>query len=92
MFSLVYRDGTWQLSRRSCLTGRSRSSPGVMTMHYGQMVFEGLKAYFAASTARSGCSGPSANAARLRRFVPAGCASPKSIEDLFVDGAGGAGP
>lgn len=44
MFSLHYQDGTWQ--RPEILPyGKIELEPGTATLHYGQSVFEGLKAF-----------------------------------------------
>lgn len=81
MFSLVYRDGAWQ--RPEILPyGPIPIEPGVMTMHYSQMVFEGLKAY-------RGIDGairlfrPEANAARLAASCRRMCI-PEIDPDVFV--------
>ena len=44
MFSLQYEDGKWQ--RPEILPyGKIELEPGTATLHYGQTVFEGLKAF-----------------------------------------------
>ena len=83
MFSLVYRDGTW--AEPAILPyGPIAIEPGVMTMHYSQMVFEGLKAYCGIDGAIR-LFRPERNAARLRASCRRMCI-PEIDEDLFVDG------
>jgi branched-chain amino acid aminotransferase len=45
MFTLRYKDGHWQ-SPRVLPFGNIKVSPSLCTLHYGQAVFEGLKAFY----------------------------------------------
>ena len=45
MFMLDYRDSRWQ-SSRILPFGTIEVSPSLCTLHYGQAVFEGLKAFY----------------------------------------------
>jgi branched-chain amino acid aminotransferase len=45
MFMLDYRDSRWQ-SPRILPFGTIEVSPSLCTLHYGQAVFEGLKAFY----------------------------------------------
>ena len=82
MFSMVYEDGAW---RRPEIVpyGPIAIEPGVMMLHYAQMVFEGLKAF-------RGVDGiirifrPDRNARRLRESCRRMCI-PEIGEQVFVD-------
>ncbi len=82
MFSMVYEDGAW---RRPEIVpyGPIAIEPGVMMLHYAQMVFEGLKAF-------RGVDGvirifrPDRNARRLRESCRRMCI-PEIEDDVFVN-------
>lgn len=81
MFSLVYDDGAWQ--RPEILPyGPIPIEPGVMTMHYSQMVFEGMKAYRGVDGAIR-LFRPDRNAARLAASCRRMCI-PEIDPDVFV--------
>lgn len=63
MFTLDYRDGAWR-DPRILPYGPLRLAPGVASLHYGQTVFEGLKAFRGADGAIR-LFRPDANARRL---------------------------
>ena len=81
MFSLVYEDGAWR-SPEILPYGPIAVAPGVMALHYGQMVFEGLKAYRGTDGAIR-LFRPDRNAARLRASCRRMCI-PEIDEALFV--------
>ncbi len=82
MFSLVYENGAWQ-KPEILPYGPIAIEPGVMTMHYSQMVFEGLKAYRGVDGAIR-LFRPERNAARLRASCRRMCI-PEIDEDVFIE-------
>lgn len=82
MFSMVYENGAWR-EPEIVPYGPIAIEPGVMMLHYAQMVFEGLKAF-------RGVDGvirifrPDRNARRLRESCRRMCI-PEIDEDVFVD-------
>jgi branched-chain amino acid aminotransferase len=82
MVVIEYADGTWQ-QPRICPYGPLRLDPATMVLHYGQEVFEGLKAYRQPDGTVAAFR-PEANAARFARSARRlGMAA--LPEDLFVE-------
>lgn len=64
MITMEYRDGRWGPMRLTPF-GEIALSPAALALHYGQSIFEALKAY-AFADGRIALFRPSANAARMR--------------------------
>ncbi len=82
IFRMDYSDGDWH-SPRIVPYGPLGLEPGVASLHYGQSVFEGLKAY-RGGDGRIRLFRPDANARRLRDSCERLCL-PQVDEDLFVE-------
>ena len=82
MFTMIYETGAWQ-PPEIVPYGSIPMEPGIMSLHYAQMVFEGLKAY-------RGDDGvirlfrPDQNAERLRNSCRRMCI-PEMPEQTFID-------
>lgn len=82
MFVTEYANGRWQDSRLEPLHDL-RLHPGAMVLHYGQAIFEGLKA-FRQADGRIAVFRPDANARRLNRSASV-LDMPALPEELFVE-------
>jgi branched-chain amino acid aminotransferase len=83
MFMVDYADGAWGEPRIEPYAPMS-IDPANCTLHYGQTIFEGMKAY---RSAKGGVNlfRPSMNARRMNNSAEAVCI-PKLDEQLFVEG------
>ncbi len=82
MFTMVYEDGAWR-QPEIVPYGPIAIEPGVMALHYAQMVFEGLKAFRGVDGAIR-IFRPDRNARRLQKSCRRMCI-PEIDEDVFVD-------
>ncbi len=81
MFVMDFRDGRWQEARITPFADLSMS-PAALVLHYGQTIFEGLKAY---RTPGGVCLfRAQANIARMNRSAHRMC-MPQLPEDLFLE-------
>ncbi len=82
MFAMDYEDGTWR-EPRIVPFADLELSPASAVLHYGQSIFEGLKAYRTAE-GRISIFRPKDNIARMNRSAVRMC-MPPIPEDLFLD-------
>ena len=82
MFSLEYRDGEWR-EPQVLPYGPVPIEPGACSLHYGQTVFEGLKA-FRGPDHKVRVFRPEMNARRLQKSCERLCIPPVP-EDVFVE-------
>lgn len=82
MFAMDFEEGAWRRPRIVPFADL-RMSPAAAVLHYGQSIFEGLKAY---RSAEGGVNlfRPQANIARMNRSAHRMC-MPKLPEDLFLE-------
>lgn len=83
MFQMDHVEGAWR-DPRIVPFADLRMSPAASVLHYGQSIFEGLKAY-RATDGRINLFRPQANIARMNRSAHRMC-MPAIPEDLFMDG------
>jgi len=83
MFVDDYQDGAWQ-DPRIMPYGPMSIDPGMCTLHYGQTIFEGMKAFRTAS-GNVNLFRPYMNAKRMNRSAERLCI-PQMDEELFVSG------
>ncbi len=83
VFVTDYRDDAWRDARIEPY-GPITLEPGTASLHYGQLVFEGLKAFHGADS-RVRLFRPEANAQRLRQSCQRLCIPPLD-SDIFCDG------
>jgi len=83
MFEAEWRDGRWERGRLKPY-GRIELSPGARALHYGELVFEGLKAYRVGQP-RPNLFRPDANCRRLQRSASR-LSMPQVPEALFFQG------
>lgn len=82
MFCMDYRDGSWQ--KPSIMPYQNMSmAPSASVIHYGQSVFEGLKAY-KNSDGKFGLFRPDQNIQRLNKSAERLC-MPKVPEGIFME-------
>ena len=81
MFSMVYEDGAWR-KPEIVPYGPISIEPGVMTLHYAQMVFEGMKAFRGVDGAIR-LFRPDRNARRLQESCRRMCI-PEIDQDVFI--------
>lgn len=82
MAELHYKDGAWQ-SAEIKPYGPISIEPSMMALHYGQAIFEGMKAYFSGDTAIN-LFRPFDHARRFNNSARRLC-MPEIDEDLFVE-------
>ena len=82
LYAMDYAAGSWNAARIEPFADL-RLSPAAAVLHYGQSIFEGLKAYRAAD-GRINLFRPKDNIARLNRSAQRMC-MPQVPEDLFLD-------
>ncbi len=82
MFAMDYAEGAWQRPRIVPFADL-RMSPAASVLHYGQSIFEGLKAYRAAD-GRVNIFRPQQNIARMNRSAHRMC-MPALPEDLYLE-------
>jgi branched-chain amino acid aminotransferase len=83
MFEAEWRDGRWERGRLKPY-GRIELWPGARALHYGELVFEGLKAYRVGQP-RPNLFRPDANCRRLQRSASR-LSMPQVPEALFFQG------
>lgn len=83
MFVMDYRDGQWQQPTIEPY-GKMEMSPALITLHYGQSIFEGQKAYRGAD-GRVAIFRPQDNIVRMNRSAQRMC-MPAIPEDVFMEG------
>ncbi|MFN3917890.1 MAG: branched-chain amino acid aminotransferase [Flavobacteriales bacterium] len=83
MFCVDFADGKWQ-NAKIIPYQNLYLSPAVSVIHYGQTIFEGMKAYRSAS-GEINLFRPEANAARFNQSAHRMC-MPEIPEDLFIEG------
>lgn len=82
MFVMDYKDGKWQTPTIKPFQNMSMS-PAASVIHYGQSVFEGLKA-FKNEDGKFGLFRPDMNVRRLNKSAERLC-MPKVPEDIFME-------
>jgi len=82
MFSMEYRDGSWQ-TPRILPYGPVMMSPATSVIHYGQSIFEGMKA-FKNEDGKYGLYRPESNIKRMNKSAERMC-MPQIPEDIFMD-------
>lgn len=82
MVSIDYRDGAWADARVEPY-GAMQLDPSTMVLHYGQAIFEGLKAYRQGDGSVS-CFRIDANARRLNKSAQR-MAMPELPEEFFIE-------
>lgn len=82
MFVMDYKDGKWQQARILPYQNLSMS-PSASVIHYGQSVFEGMKA-FKNKEGRFGLFRPDKNIARMNKSAVRLC-MPEVPEDIFME-------
>jgi branched-chain amino acid aminotransferase len=82
MFTMDYADGAWKSPRIVPFANLSMS-PASSVLHYGQSIFEGLKAY-RRTDGTVALFRPQANIARMNRSAQRMC-MPAIPEDVFLD-------
>jgi branched-chain amino acid aminotransferase len=82
MFAMEFEDGAWRRPRIVPFANLSMS-PAASVLHYGQSIFEGLKAYKRADGSVA-LFRPQANIARMNRSAHRMC-MPGVPEDLFLE-------
>lgn len=83
MFIAEYKDGEW-VSQKIVPFGPISYSPAMMSLHYGQAIFEGMKAYKTADGVIT-IFRPDENLARLNKSAVRMC-MPEVPEEIFMDG------
>lgn len=83
MFVMDYADGEWK-TPVICPFGDMQISPALCTLHYGQAIFEGLKA-FRAKDGSINVFRPDASQVRLNRSGARLCIPPIN-HDIFIEG------
>lgn len=83
IFIMEYKDGAWQNERIEPYLAMP-VEPGMCTLHYGQTIFEGMKAYLL-KDGNVNLFRPYMNAKRMNRSAESVCI-PTFDEELFVDG------
>ena len=83
MFVAEYSDGQWR-NARICEYGKMQFSPAISALHYGQAIFEGLKAYKNADD-EVFIFRPEKNAERLNKSARRMC-MPDLPVDIFMEG------
>jgi branched-chain amino acid aminotransferase len=83
MFVMDYRNGAWE-TPRIIPFGNMSMSPASLVIHYGQSVFEGMKA-FKNEEGRIGFFRPDKNIERMNRSAERMC-MPRIPEDIFMEG------
>ncbi|MBK6775175.1 MAG: branched-chain amino acid aminotransferase [Flavobacteriales bacterium] len=83
MFVMDYRDGQWQQPVIEPY-GKMEMSPALITLHYGQSIFEGQKAY-RSDNGHVSIFRPKDNIARMNRSAHRMC-MPEIPEDIFLEG------
>ena len=83
MLSVDYRDGQWQ-TPQIVPFGPISYSPAMMSLHYGQAIFEGMKAYKNAE-GEIFVFRPDENLKRLNKSAHRMC-MPEVPEEIFMDG------
>jgi len=82
MFEADYEDGKWK-NPRIVPFGDLRMHPAMLALHYGQSIFEGMKA-FKTTSGKSVLFRPEQHARRLNRSA-ARMSMPEFPEELFLD-------
>ena len=85
MLAVEFDRGRVAGSRALCPTARWPLSPANSALHYGQAIFEGMKAYRQAAMARWPCSGPSTTGSASTPR-PSAWLCPTIPEDIFLHG------
>lgn len=83
MFVMDYRDGQWQ-QPMIVPYAHMEMSPAALVLHYGQTIFEGLKAYRTAE-GKVNIFRPQANVERMNHSAVRMC-MPEIPEDIFMEG------
>lgn len=83
MYAMEYIDGTWK-NAKILPYQKLQISPANSTLHYGQTIFEGLKAY-KAEDGKILVFRPEANLERMNRSAERMC-MPKIPRELFMEG------
>lgn len=82
MFEMVYRDGEW-IDAQIKPYGPITFDPSIMALHYGQALFEGMKAYYA-DDATINLFRPTDHLKRLNNSAKRLC-MPEIEESVFID-------
>ncbi len=82
MFSMEWRDGEWRDARIEPY-GPIMLEPGTASLHYGQLIFEGLKAFRGADDVVR-LFRPDANAKRFHDSCNRLCIPPLAVEDFVT--------
>ncbi len=83
MFVAEFKDGEW-VSNKIIPYGPMTFSPAMMSLHYGQAIFEGMKAYKTADGEIT-VFRPEENVARLNKSAVRMC-MPEIPEEIFMEG------